>query len=120
MTGLLLRDQNRTTSLPALRLPLSLTKPAKNSTKQPNESIKSIKRFPNHSPPHLAETALDTNHEDMWNVVLPIYGALRKTRALDLESANTVERLQECHQLQPITFLRVAIIDVILKTSPQC
>jgi len=23
------------------------------------------------------ETALDTNHEDMWNVVLPIYGALR-------------------------------------------
>ena len=43
VTGLLLRDQNRTTSLPALRLPLSLTKPAKNSTKQPNESVKSIK-----------------------------------------------------------------------------
>ena len=43
MTGLLLRDQNHTTLLPALRLPLSLTKPVKNSTKQPNESVKSIK-----------------------------------------------------------------------------
>ena len=97
MTGLLLRGQNRTTSLPALRLPLSLTKPAKNSTKQPNESLKSINRFPNHSPPHLAETALDTNHEDMWSVVLPIYGALRKTIELDQEFFNIVERLRECH-----------------------
>ena len=29
-------------------------------------------------PIHLAETLLDANYEDMWNVVLPMYGALRK------------------------------------------
>ena len=28
---------------------------------------------------HLAETLLDNNHEAMWDVVLPIYGALRKS-----------------------------------------
>ena len=41
--------------------------------KQSNESIVPI---------HLAETAMETNYEDMWDVVLPIYGALRKMHRL--------------------------------------
>ena len=60
-----------------LLLILSLTtsllrlKPAIWGAEQSNESIVPI---------HLAETAMETNYEDMWSVVLPIYGALRKSQ----------------------------------------
>ena len=122
MTGLLLRGQNRTTSLPALRLPLSLTKPAKNSTNQPNESVKSIKSnsFPIILPLILQKWRWIPIMKTCGTLYYPSTELCVRLEPLIRSSSNTVERLRECHQLQPITLLRVAIIDYILTTSPQC
>ena len=38
-----------------------------------------------------------------------------KNRALDKESVNMIERLQECIQLRPLKVLRVAIINDFLQ-----
>ena len=43
----------------------------------------------------------------------PLWG-----RTFDKESINIVERLQECHQLQPITVLRVVSIDNTALSQP--
>ena len=42
-----------------------------------------------------------------------------KSTALDMESVNTVERLRECLQIQPLTVLREALIYKNHVTFPQ-
>ena len=72
-----------------------------------------------------AQDGRHKHHEDEVNRVslnqdlnfkLGISTDLTKFRALDKESVNKVERLQECRQLRPLKVLRVALIYVILST----
>ena len=42
------------------------------------------------------------------------------SQLLDKESVNSMERLWECHQLWPLSILRVTVIEYILATFPKC
>ena len=64
---------------------------------------------------HKGEVNRVSLNQDL-NFKLGISTDLTKFRALDKESVNKVERLQECRQLRPLKVLRVALIYVILST----